>query len=102
MEADPCIIYIREVVIVVNCVKKTQYQLVALYVNDLVIAASTKNLITDLKRVFERRFNLMKLHQIKQILGMGIHHDKDRNIIYITRQQYIEESVKMSSKYGTS
>ena len=49
MEADPCIIYIREVVIVVNCVKKTQYQLVALYVGDLIIAASTKNIITDLE-----------------------------------------------------
>ena len=46
MEADPCI-YIREVVIDVNGVKRTQYQLVALYVDDLIIAASTKNLITD-------------------------------------------------------
>jgi hypothetical protein len=50
MEADPCIIYIREVVIVVNCVKKTQYQLVALYVDDdLIIAAPTKNIIPDLE-----------------------------------------------------
>ena len=45
---------------------------------------------------------MKKLHQIKQILGMGIHHDKDRNIIYITQQQYIEESVKVFSKYGIS
>ena len=44
MEADPCI-YIRKVVVDVNGVKKTQYQLVALYVDDLIIAASTKNLI---------------------------------------------------------
>ena len=33
---------------------------------------------------------------------MGIHHEKDRNIIYITQQQYIEESVKVFSKYGIS
>ena len=33
---------------------------------------------------------------------MVIHHDKDRNIIYITQQQYIEESVKVFSKYGIS
>ena len=102
MEADPCI-YIREVVVDVNGVKKTQYQLVALYVDDLIISASTKNLITDLERVFEIRFKMKKLHQIKQILGMGIHHDKDRNIIYITQQQYIEESVEeVISKYGIS
>jgi hypothetical protein len=64
-------------------------------VDDLIIAASTKNLITDLDGVFESRFKMKKLHKIKQILDMSIHHDKDRNIIYITQQQYIEESVKV-------
>jgi hypothetical protein len=33
--------YIREVVVDVNGVKKTQYQLVVFYVDDLIIAAST-------------------------------------------------------------
>ena len=50
MEAGPCI-YIREVVVEVNGVKNPQYPLVALYVDDLIIAASTKNLITDLEGV---------------------------------------------------
>ena len=45
---------------------------------------------------------MKKLNQIKQILGMGVHHDKDRNIIYITQQQYIEETYKQFSKYGIS
>ena len=31
---------------------------------------------------------------------MGIHHDKNRNIIYMTQQQYIEASVKAFAKYG--
>jgi Reverse transcriptase (RNA-dependent DNA polymerase) len=82
--------------------KNAQYQLVALYVGDLIIAASTKSLTTDLERVFESRFKIKRMHQIKQILGLGIHHDKDRNIIYITQQQFIEESVKMFSKYCIS
>ena len=43
---------------------------------------------------------MKKLNKIKQILGMGIHHDKDRNIIYMTQQQYIEASVKAFAKYG--
>jgi Reverse transcriptase (RNA-dependent DNA polymerase) len=101
MEADPCR-YIREVVVDVNSVKKTQYQLVALYVNDLIFAAFTKHLVTDLEGVFESRFKMKKLHQIKQIPGMGIYHDKNRNIIYITQQQYIEEFIKAFSKYGIS
>ena len=43
---------------------------------------------------------MKKLNKIKQILGVGIHHDKDRNIIYMTQQQYIEASVKAFAKYG--
>ena len=45
---------------------------------------------------------MKKFNQIKQILGMSVHHDKDRNIIYVTQQQYIEESYKQFSKYGIS
>ena len=33
---------------------------------------------------------------------MGEHHDKDRNIIYVTQQQYIEESFNQFNKYGNS
>ena len=33
---------------------------------------------------------------------MVVHHDKDRNIIYVTQQQYIEESFKQFNKYGIS
>ena len=43
---------------------------------------------------------MKKLNKIKQILGVGIHHDKDRNIIYMTQQQYIKLSVKAFAKYG--
>ena len=43
----------------------------ALYVDDLIIAASTKNLLTALEGVFESRFKMKKLNQIKQILSMG-------------------------------
>ena len=48
MEADPCI-YIREFQVEEKGVQKTQYQIVALYVDDLIIAASTKNLLTALE-----------------------------------------------------
>ena len=98
----PMYIYIKELQVDEKGVQKTQYQIVALYVDDLIIAASTKNLLTALEDVFESRFKMKKLNQIKQILGMGVHHDKDRNIIYVTQQQYIEESAKQFNKYGIS
>ena len=79
-------IYIKEFQVDDKGMQKTQYQIVALYVDDLIIAASTKNLLTALEGVFESRFKMKKLNQIKQILGMGVQHDKDRNIIYVTQQ----------------
>ena len=33
---------------------------------------------------------------------MGIYHDKERNTIYISQQQYIDSIVKIFQKYGTS
>jgi Reverse transcriptase (RNA-dependent DNA polymerase) len=101
MGADPCI-HSEEFQVDEKGVQKTQYQIVALYVDDLIIAGLNKYLLTTLEGVFESRFKMKKLNQIKQILGMGVHHDKDRNIIYVTQQQYIEESFKQYNKYGIS
>ena len=101
LEADPCI-YVREITVVVNGQTVIKFQIVALYVDDLMIAASNKNLITDLMKVFEARFKMKKLNKIKQILGMGVRRDKDRNTINITQQQYIEDSVKRFVKYRIS
>ena len=56
--------------------------MVALYVDDLLIAGSTKNLVTKLESFFEAKYKMKKLNVIKQLLGMDIYHDKDRNIIY--------------------
>ena len=79
LEADPYI-YVKEIKTEVNGITTIQYQIVALYIDDLILAASTKNLLTNLEKVFEAKFKMKKLNKIKQILGMGIHHGKDLSI----------------------
>ena len=69
--------------------------MVALYVDDLLIAGSTKNMVIQLETIFEAKYKMKKLNAIKQLLGMGIFHDKIRNTIYITQQQYIECLVEL-------
>ena len=44
--------------------------MVALYVDDLLIAGSTKNMVTQLEYIFEAKYKMKKLNAIKQILGM--------------------------------
>ena len=75
LEADPCI-YGENTETVVNGIKNTKYLMVALYVDDLLIAGSTKNMVTQLETIFEAKYKMKKLNAIKQLLGMGIFHDK--------------------------
>ena len=76
--------------------------MVALYVDDLLIAGSTKNMVTQLETIFEAKYKMKKANALKQLLGMGKFHDKIRNTIYITQQQYIECLVELFSNYGIS
>ena len=99
LEADPCI-YVKIIEVNNNGNITTHYQMVALYVDDLLIAGSTKNLVTKLESFFEAKYKMKKLNVIKQLLGMGIFHDKERNIIYISQQQYILSLVEIFHKYG--
>jgi Reverse transcriptase (RNA-dependent DNA polymerase) len=101
MEADPCI-YVKIIEINNNGIITTHYQMVAQYLDDLLIAGSTKNLVTKLKSIFDAKYKMKKLNVIKQLLGMGIYHDKERNTIYISQQQYIDSIVKIFQKYGIS
>ena len=47
-----------------NGIVTTHYQKVALYVDDLLIAGSTKNLVTKLKRFFEAKYKMKKFNVI--------------------------------------
>ena len=76
LEADPCI-YVKIIEITNNGTITTHHQMVALYVDDLLIAGSTKNLVTKLESFFEAKYKMKKLNVIKQLLGMGIFHDKE-------------------------
>ena len=41
------------------------------------------------------KYKMKKLNNIKQLLSMGLFHDKTRNTIYITQQQYVESILKL-------
>ena len=62
--------------------------MVALYVDDLLIAGSTKNMVTQLETIVEAKYKMKKLNAIKQLLGMGIFHDRIRNTIYYSTAIY--------------
>jgi Reverse transcriptase (RNA-dependent DNA polymerase) len=101
LEADPCT-HVKILEINNNGIINTHYQIVVLYVDDLLIADSTKNLVSKLERFFEAKYKMKNLNVIKQLLGMEIYHDKECITIYISQQQYIVSIVKIFQKYGIS
>jgi Reverse transcriptase (RNA-dependent DNA polymerase) len=88
LEADLCI-YVKTIETNINGVNTIKYLMVTLYVDDLLIAGSTKNMVTQLESIFEAKYEMKKLNAIKQLLGTRIFHDKICNSIYVTQQQYI-------------
>ena len=97
-EADPCI-YKRTKKGPDN---KAQYTIVALYVDDLIIATSTKKMHQDLESGFQKRFSMKIMGTLKHILGMDVHYDLKNSSIHVLQSQYIKQSVKSYNKYGPS
>jgi hypothetical protein len=55
----------------------------------MTIYASNGNLITQAKKEMEQAFEISRLRDIKQLLGMEIHQDWDAGTITLTQMQYI-------------
>ena len=99
LEADPCI-YKKTVRGMVNGVMKDKHYIIALYVDDLLIACSTPQMCNELERAFKKHFKMKILGSIKHILGMDVYNNLDEHKVFISQRQYIADSVKRYSKYN--
>jgi Reverse transcriptase (RNA-dependent DNA polymerase) len=81
---------------------KDQYTIVALYVDDLIIATSVNDNYKKLESEFQTRFSMKIMGTLKHILGMDIHYDIQNKAIHVSQSQYIKQSVKAYNKYGPS
>lgn len=66
---------------------------VALYVDDFLIFSNSEAETTKLKNVLGSEFKLKDLGPVRQYLGMRINLDKNKNVITVDQQQYIEQLV---------
>ena len=97
MEADSCI-YIRpEWDDAAQCNK---YSIVALYVDDLIIACSNIQMCKNLEKEFGKQYHMKVLGEIKHILGMDVEIDPVTHVVHMSQAEYIKKSVKDYGKYG--
>ena len=76
-------------------VTKYKHFLVALYVDDLLIACSNKNLCTDLEK-----FSMKILGPISHLLGMDVKVDNAEHIVDLSQQHYIRNTYNNYKEYG--
>jgi hypothetical protein len=85
--ADPCV-YIKT--------HKTSMIAIGLFVDDLVIAASSEELVLDLKRRLETKLRLKYLGELKFCLGFHVHRNKSTGDITISQEAYAEQVLEMA------
>ena len=78
------------------------YSIVALYVDDLIIACSSIKMCTDLEKEFKKQYHMKILEEIKHILGMDVEIDPVTHVVHVSQAEYIRKSVRDYSKYEPS
>ena len=79
MEADPCI-YKKTERVKVDGKEQIRHSIVALYLDDLLVACSTTRMCKDLEEPFHSEFQMKIMGEVKYILGMEINNDLNNDL----------------------
>ena len=86
--ADPCL-YVRNI--------KEELVLLAVYVDDIVVAASTKALEIAVKKELMSKFEMTDLGELNWYLGMKVTRNPKSGTIYLDQSQYIQKVLEKFS-----
>ena len=63
------------------------------YVDDIMIASSDKRQIDELLSNFKSKFNIHEMGEPKRFLGLNIHRDRKKKVIYVEQKDYIDAAL---------
>ena len=90
--ADPCVYSKR-----VNVNGKEHMMIVALYVDDLLIASNDITLLSEEKKKLGERFDMVDQGEVKFCLGMSISRDRKNSVLKIDQSAYLKSIL---SRFG--
>lgn len=82
-EADLCVYYKK--------LDSSEFVLLLLYVDDMLVTGSSMKIISDLKQLLAQNFSMKDLGAAKRILGMHIIQDRQNKEIRLSQEKYITE-----------
>jgi Reverse transcriptase (RNA-dependent DNA polymerase) len=68
-----------------------------LYVDDILLASNDKNIMCETKNFFFNHFDMNNLDEVLYVLGLKIHRDRNKSILGLSQQAYIDKILK---RYG--
>jgi len=84
-DADPCV-YVKR--------QNQDVIVVIIWVDDLIIAGSGKQIVQDFKAAISKRFSMKDLGALKWILGVEIKRDRSKRRIEMTQKAYINQMLE--------
>ena len=88
--ADPCV-FVRS--------EGTDLAIVAVYVDDLIIATKTLQVMKNMKDDLSNHLKMKDLGKIHYCLGIAVEYDEEKNTLWVHQRQYI---LTLLDKYGLS
>jgi hypothetical protein len=80
----------------------SMFIILVLYVDDIMLASSDKNLLFDTKRSLSSNFDIKDLDDVSYVLDIEIHRDKKRGVLGLSQKSYIKKVLKMYNMYECS
>jgi hypothetical protein len=69
--------------------------ILVLYVDDILLASSDKNLLSETKGFLSSNFDTKSLSDASCVLGIEIHRDRTKGVFGLSQKTYIEKVLKM-------
>jgi hypothetical protein len=89
-----------------NCVyikiKGSMFIILILYVDDILLASTNKNLLHETKGFLSSNFDMKDLGDASYVLGIEIHRDRTKGVLELSQKAYIEKVLKRYNMHECS
>jgi Reverse transcriptase (RNA-dependent DNA polymerase) len=75
----------------------SKFVFLILYIDDILLASNDKNMMRKTKKFLFKHFDMKDLDEASYVLGLKIHRDRNKGILGLSQQAYIDKILK---RYG--
>jgi hypothetical protein len=89
-----------------NCIyikfKGGKFTILVLYVDDILLASSDKDMLFETKRFLSSNFDMKDLGEASYVLGIEIHRDRSKGVLGLSQKAYIDRVLKKYNMHKCS